>query len=150
MSTCYLWNRNNTNSLILDNDKNINLKNFDLTFYTFAKYFRKLLVLFLGVMWISWGSRWEMFVWKSPSQVFKDLVTANLTNNSSFLLENDHICSNHDSIRCQRLFAPNLIVLGVVLERCLEENSCSQSSNWIKDSLLSKIAWRAPSCNLPN
>ena len=49
------------------------------------------------------------------------------------------------TVFCQRLFVPNLIILGVVLKRSFEENSCSKCLDkteelQMKDSLLSKVA----------
>ena len=57
-------------------------------------------------------------------------------------------------IPCQRLFVPNLILIGIVLERSLEENSCSESLYKTRkvineDSLLSYVAWQALSYSLP-
>ena len=67
------------------------------------------------------------------------LKTANLRNISSLVRTISIVCT----IPCQRLFVPNLILVGVVLERSLEENSCSESFNKtgevIKDSFLSKV-----------
>ena len=51
------------------------------------------------------------------------LETANLKNNSLLVKTMFIVCT----IPCQTLFAPNLILIGVVLERGLEENSCSES-----------------------
>ena len=51
------------------------------------------------------------------------LGTANLRNNSLVARSISIVCT----IPCQRLFAPNLIFIGVVLERRLEENSYPES-----------------------
>ena len=51
------------------------------------------------------------------------LGTANLRNNSVVARSISIVCT----IPCQRLFAPNLIFIGVVLERRLEENSYPES-----------------------
>ena len=51
------------------------------------------------------------------------LGTANLRNNSLLVRTISIVCT----IPCQRLFVPNLILIGVVLERSLEEKSCSES-----------------------
>ena len=51
------------------------------------------------------------------------LGTANLRNNSLLVRTISMVCT----IPCQRLFAPNLILIGEVLERSLEENCCSES-----------------------
>ena len=51
------------------------------------------------------------------------LGTANLRNNSLLVRTITIICT----ISCQRLFVPNLIFVGVIAEKRLEENNCSES-----------------------
>ena len=48
--------------------------------------------------------------------------TANLRNNSLLARTISIVCT----IPCQTLFVPNLLLIGVVLERTLEENSSSE------------------------
>ena len=69
-----------------------------------------------------------MFLFTIPHEVVCKhfayfLGTANLRNNSLLVRTISIVCT----IPCQRLFVPNLILIGVVLERSLEENSCSES-----------------------
>ena len=78
------------------------------------------------------------------------LGMANLRNNSLLVKTISIACT----IPCQRLFVPNSVFIGVVLERSLEENSCSKSFYKTgevvnEDSLLSKVAWQALSYCLP-
>ena len=47
------------------------------------------------------------------------LGTANLMNNSLLARTISMVCT----VPCQKLFVPNLVFIGVVLERRLEENS---------------------------
>ena len=60
-------------------------------------------------------------------KVFKDfpyfLGTGNLKKNSLLVMNTSITCT----ITCQRPIVPNLIVIGVVLGRSLEENSISES-----------------------
>ena len=69
-----------------------------------------------------------LFLFAIPHKVvYKDfayfLRTVNLRNNSLLGRTMSTACM----IPCQRLFAPNIIFISVVLENSLEENSCSES-----------------------
>ena len=65
-----------------------------------------------------------MFLFTIPREVVRKyfayfLGTANLRNNSLLVRTISIVCT----IPCQRLFVPNLIFIGVILESSLEENS---------------------------
>ena len=69
-----------------------------------------------------------MFLFTIPHEVIWKhfayfLETAYLRNNSLLVRSKSIVCT----IPRQRHFVPNLIFIGVVLERNLEENSCSES-----------------------
>ena len=76
------------------------------------------------------------------------LGTANLRNNSLL----SRTLSMVYTIPCQRIFVPNLIFIGLVLERKIATmNLFTKSEKWKikKDSLLNKVAWGALSYSLP-
>ena len=69
-----------------------------------------------------------LFLFTTPHEVVcKNFVyflgTPNLRNNSLLIRTISIVCT----IPCQRRFVPNSIFIGVVLERSLYENSCSES-----------------------
>ena len=59
------------------------------------------------------------------------LGKVNLMNNSLLVRTILIVCT----IPCQRFVVPNLIFIGVVLERSLEENSCSESFYKIREMI---------------
>ena len=69
-----------------------------------------------------------MFLFTIPHEIFckhfaNFLGTVHLRNNSLLARTIFIVCT----IPCQRLFVPNLIIIGVVLERSLKENSYPES-----------------------
>ena len=69
-----------------------------------------------------------MFLFTIPPEVVWKhfayfLGTANSSNNSLQVRTISIVCTIH----CQRVFVPNLTLVGIVLERSLEENSFTES-----------------------